>query len=192
MRHAWHIWLSLFLFPVLLQACASESPSESGEDDIGVDCATYSLDGGGFSQDAPEYCLFQDPEMGVDAGPCAPLEDLYCGVGGECQDSPSCVAVRLMKDAPDSGGICEGLAMDAGEFVVCIDIQLCEALVQKTCGVSPEAVTDETVCRQRPACQQALAYYDALNESDGGGYSTAQFCAQALQEPSVFPACSEE
>ena len=184
---------------MLILACSG--PSQDDEQDsseIGSDaeCRPYALDGGGYSADAPSDCFSEEPAPGSvyepDAGPCGPLLELYCGKNKECDESPSCVAVKLMQEAPDSGGICESRTADAGQFVVCIDIHLCEALVQKTCGAPPAALSEDSVCVQRPACQQALASYQQLHDADGGGYSIAEFCGQALQEPSAFPACNEE
>lgn len=166
------------------------APSSAREQDTALDCSAYLLDGGGYSVDAPSECGFDGVGNGYVDTACTPLVSQYCGYAGECQDSPSCMAVRYMEMSGDYAQ-CENIAADPGEFVVCIDIQLCEALVQKTCGVSPEAVTDETVCRENPACQQALSYYEQMRGVDGGSYATAQFCGQALQEPSVFPACEE-
>ena len=187
--------LCLLFLGLLFSLATGDEPDPDAGFNAGsreLDCRAYQLDGGGYSEDAPEECL-QDDSDGYLANPnvCTPLVQSYCGSANECYASPSCIAVRWMEQEQDLAQ-CESLATDSGEFVVCIDVHLCEALVQKTCGAPPAALSEDSVCVQRPACQQALASYQRLHDADGGGYSIAEFCGQALQEPSAFPACNEE
>lgn len=156
-------------------SCSLDDPGNSGSEDAP------------FAADADELDELGDASINtwLDAGPCEPLLDKYCGLNRtDCASSPSCVAVTLMSQSSDATGRCTQLAENPGEFEECVDVRLCLALVQKVCGSG-----DPAPCGQRPSCLQARQLLADTTNRDGGSLSTVEFCAEALQESSAFPAC---
>lgn len=167
-------------------ACRVESDAAAG--DAAVDLSTAygcaqaygaALDAGTLDVEGlPPLCAAYFARLAE--GACRELIDQSCGAAGQCASSGACAAAQLAAEPENGLELCQA-ALTESTLTPCAPAEgsSCGGLVEHVCGGD---VYGERRCDDAPACRQALLMLDDAMEAR---------CAAALQEPSLYPRCTD-